>query len=217
VAACAEDADEDVAAAALRALGTLRTSDGLSLLQRATRAESIKIRLSAIAGLGADGTPAAVSALAWLAGADTTPAVFEAAVAALVDIASSTSASASLAVDALVELQAIARRAETASDALCRLGAARTDDVARGLAHPQADVRRRTVDTLARMRTPAATRFVVQALDDDVAAVRETAVLALTRLGARGFEQKMQMLARHDESKAVRRAAADAVVRLRGD
>ena len=215
--ACAEDPDEDVTAAALRALGALRTSEGLSLLQRATRAESIKIRLSAVAGLGADGSPAAVSALAWLAGTDTIPAVFEAAVAALADIASSTSAAASSAVDALVELQAIARRAETASGALCRLGAARVDDVARGLAHPQADVRRRTVDTLARMRTSAATRFVAQALDDEVAAVRETAVLAVTRLGARGFAQRVQALARHDESKAVRRAAADAAVRLRGD
>ena len=76
-------------------------------------------------------------------------------------------------------------------------------------------MRRRTVDTLARMRAVAATRLVVQALDDEAPPVRETAVRALARLGARGVASQIQGLAQHDSSKAVRRAAAEAVTRLR--
>jgi HEAT repeat protein len=77
------------------------------------------------------------------------------------------------------------------------------------------DVRRKTIDALARMRTPETTQFVARALDDEVAAVRETAVLALMRLGARAVEARLQDIARQDPSKAVRRVAADAAARLR--
>ena len=203
-----------MAAAALRALGPLNTAEGLALLQRAMRAESTKVRLSGVAGLAADGGDAAVASLAWLAGADAQPVVNDAAIDALAEVAASARPGAEAAIDALIDLQALARRAEAASAALCHLGSSHLSAIARGLTHPQIDVRRRTVDTLARMRAVAATRLVLQALDDEAAAVRETAVRALARLGARGTVARVHALAQHDPSKAVRRAAADALGRL---
>lgn len=212
---CVDHEDEDVVAATLRALGALGAPEALPMLQRSARAEPVKIRLSAIAGLGALGTEAAVAALAWIAGVDTDAPVFESAIATLAEVATSGREGAGLAVASLLELQADARLAEAASSALGGIGAGRVGEVAHGLRHPQADIRRRTIDTLARMRTPDATKFLAQGLDDEVAAVRETAVLALTRLGARGLDARLQDLAAHDPSKAVRRAAADAAARLR--
>jgi HEAT repeat protein len=213
--ACVEEPDEDIASAALRALGALGAPDALPLLQRGTRAHSIKTRLSAIAGLAADGSEGAVGLLASVAGAEDQPAVFGAAIAALGEVAASSAAGAGAAVSALLDLQGDPLRAEAASTAFARLGAAHPDDLARGLEHPQADVRRKTIEALARMRTPEATQFVARALDDEVAEVRETAVLALMRLGARGVEARLQDLARQDPSNAVRRVAADAAARLR--
>ena len=213
--ACAEEPDQDIAAAALRALGALGSPDALPLLQRGTRAHSIKTRLSAIAGLAADGSEGAVGVLAWVAGAEDQPAVFGAAIAALGEVAASSATGAAAAVSALLDLQGDPLRAEAASTASARLGAARADDLARGLEHPLVDVRRKTIDALARMRTPETTQFVARALDDEVAAVRETAVLALMRLGARAVEARLQDIARQDPSKAVRRVAADAAARLR--
>jgi len=212
---CAGHEDEDVAAAALRALGTLGAAEALTPLQGSARAPSLKIRLSAVAGLAALGTEAAVAALAWVASVDTDAPVYESAISALADVATSSREGAGLAVASLLEMQADPRLADAASAALSSLGAGRIDDIAHGLRHPQANIRRKTIDTLARMRTAAATKFLGHALDDEVAAVRETAVLALTRLGARGLEARLKDLAAHDPSKAVRRAAADAAVRLR--
>ena len=212
---CAGDADEDVAAAALRALGTLGAAEALAPLQGSARAPSLKVRLSAVAGLGALGTEAAVSALAWVAAVDTDAPVLESAIGALSEVAASSREGAGLAVASLLEMQADPRLTEAASAALSGLGAGRISDVAHGLRHPRAEIRRKTVDTLARMRAAAATKFVGQALDDEVAAVRETAVLALTRLGAQGLETRFKELAGNDPSKAVRRAAADAAARLR--
>ena len=213
---CADDPDPDVAAAALRALGALRAGDAIPLLQRGTRADAVKIRVAAIDGLAANGSETAVAALAWVAGADAEPPVISAAISSLATVAASSAEGAGLAIASLLELQADSRRADAASSALSRL-AARVDDVAHGLRHPHADIRRRTVDTLARMRAAAATRHLLDALDDRVPAVRETAVMALARLGARSADPRLQELARQDPSKAVRRAAADASARLRRD
>ena len=214
---CAVHEDEDVAAAALRALGTLGAAEALTPLQGSARAPSLKIRLSAVAGLGALGTEAAVAALGWVASVDTDTPVSEAAISGLAEVATSSREGAGLAVASLLEMQADAGLAEAASAALSRLGSGRVADVAHGLRHPQSDIRRKTIDTLARMRIAAATKFIAQALDDEVAAVRETAVLALSRLGAQGLEARFKDLAGTDPSKAVRRAAADAAARLRRD
>lgn len=212
---CADNQDDDVAAAALRALGMLGAPDALARLQQSARAEPVKIRLSAVAGLAALGTEGAVAALAWIAGVETDAPVFESAIAGLAEIATSGREGAGLAVASLLELQADARLAEAASSALGGLGAGRLSGVAHGLRHPQADIRRKTIETLARMRSADATKLIGHALDDEVAAVRETAVLALTRLGARGLDARLQDLAANDPSKGVRRAAADAAARLR--
>jgi HEAT repeat protein len=85
--------------------------------------------------------------------------------------------------------------------------------VAAGLAHLQPEVRRATIDVLARMRHPDASAALRTALHDADAHVREAAVTALDRLGARGTGRRFAEMAREDPSPAVRRAAAAALGR----
>jgi HEAT repeat protein len=85
--------------------------------------------------------------------------------------------------------------------------------VAAGLSHAHPQVRRATIDVLARMRHPDASAVLRGALDDADADVREAAVIALDRLGARGTGRRFAEMARHDPSRAVRRAADAALGR----
>ena len=60
------------------------------------------------------------------------------------------------------------------------------------------------------MQRPEASAAIRSALDDDDPNVREAAIVALDRLGARGVGRKLALMARDDPSRAVRRAAAAA-------
>jgi len=93
---------------------------------------------------------------------------------------------------------------------LSHLPEARIPAVAAGLSHAQPAVRRATLGALGRMRHPDASAAMRAALDDEDAAVREDAIVALERLGVRGLGRKLAMMARDDPSRAVRRAAAAA-------
>jgi HEAT repeat protein len=87
--------------------------------------------------------------------------------------------------------------------------------VARGLDRSDPDVRLYVVAALGRFKCAEATRWLAEALQDESPAVREAAILGLSRLGARGLDSRFNELARTDPSKAVRRAAAAAVARQR--
>jgi HEAT repeat protein len=63
------------------------------------------------------------------------------------------------------------------------------------------------------LRHPDASAAIRHALDDRNPSVREAAIIALDGLGARGLSRIFAQLARNDESRLVRRAAAAALGR----
>ena len=212
---CAADDNVDVAAAAIFAIGRVGGAEALEELRRAAHADQARIRGAAVKGLTALGSSDAVRELEWLAAGDPDAQVGGRAIAALGDIAARTGDGADAAITALVALLADPDRSEPAISAIIRLPVDRLPQVASGLAHPQLGVRRRTVDALARYRRPEATRLLRPAFSDDDPRVRETAALAMMRLGTRSFDDTLRELAHTDGSKAVRRAAADALAGVR--
>ena len=211
----AGDAETDVAAAALRALGRLGGAEALDALRVNGRAEDLTRRRAAIEGLGAHGSSEAVEQLEWIAAADNQPAAADLAVQALAGIASRDGAASPNAIDALLALCAVPDRRDAAAAALGHLRGDAIPDVARGLGHTDPTVRRWTVEILSRLRLPEATRALGTAFSDTDAGVRETAVVAIMRLGSTVFDDVIRGLAERDPSKAVRRAAAAALAARR--
>jgi HEAT repeat protein len=209
----AADAEPDLAAAALRALGRVPDDRALGALKHALRSPDPTRRLAAVTGLRSSGSPDAVAALGWTAGADDDQSVMAGAVEALGAVAGRNGDAAARAIAALVALTSDAARRDGCVTALARLPASRVTAVAEGLSHPQPEVRRATIDVLARMRQPDASAALRTALDDGDAGIREAAVTALDRLGARGTARRFAQMAREDASRAVRRAAAAALGR----
>ncbi|HET7697573.1 MAG TPA: HEAT repeat domain-containing protein [Vicinamibacterales bacterium] len=209
----AGDAETDLAAAALRALGRFDADRARAALKNALRAPDAMRRTAAVAGLRASAAPDAVDALAWTAGADTDAAVAAAAIEALGAIAGRSGDPFARAAAALLALTADPARRDASVAALARLPESRIATIADGLSHLQPDVRLATIDVLARLRHPDASAALRTALEDADAAVREAAVTALDRLGARGTLRLFARMAREDSSRAVRRAAAAALGR----
>jgi HEAT repeat protein len=203
----------DLAAAALRGLGLVCDQRATAALKGALRSPDAVRRLAAVTGLRACGTADAVDALAWTAGADAEDSVVAGAVEALGAIATRTVEGSAGAIAALLALTADPRRRHDSVIALARLPVPLVSAVAEGLTHLHPDVRRATIDVLAQMRNPDASAALRTALDDAEADVREAAVTALDRLGARGTGRRFAQMAREDPSRAVRRAAAAALGR----
>jgi HEAT repeat protein len=105
------------------------------------------------------------------------------------------------------------RRAEAIA-ALARLPVAAIPRLGDALSSREAAVRRSILEALGRMAHPTASSYVVAALDDGDASVRQLAVAILSRLGSRGIARSFAELAASDPSDGVRRAAALALRRL---
>jgi HEAT repeat protein len=211
----AHDPEPEVAAAALRALGRIGGHEVLDTLRNMVRAGDVTRRRAAVEGFGAHATTEAVEQLEWIAASDAEPAVAELAVQQLAAIASSGDGGAQPAIDALLALCTVAERRDAAAARLSGLPVAAAVDVARGLAHADPAVRKRTVEALSGFRNAAATRHLEAAFADADAAVRETAVVAIMRLGSTAYDDTLRRLAGHDPSKQVRRAAAAALASRR--
>ena len=205
----ASGAMPDLAAAAVRALGRSRDPRAPAALRAALRSDDPAVRLAAVTAFRSAGTSEAVAALQWTAAADGDDAVALAAVEALGALARR-GADEPAAVAALIASTAEPRARDAAIAALSRLPETRIGAVAAGLAHALPHVRRATIAALGRLQHPDASAAIRSALDDDDAEVREAAVVALDRLGARGVGRKLALMAREDPSRAVRRAAASA-------
>ena len=84
--------------------------------------------------------------------------------------------------------------------------------------HPQhgdyPNTRRAVLEALGRLAHPTASAYVLTALEDGDASVRQLAVTILSRLGSRGVARSFAELAESDPSEGVRRAAAIALKRL---
>jgi HEAT repeat protein len=118
-------------------------------------------------------------------------------------------------VEALVSLLADLRIRESVLNALGRLPAGTIPLLQRGLAHGVPAVRLATIEALARLRHPQATAVIEGALEHQDAEIRETAVMALARIGAADVAPRLSRLAGSDPSKSVRRAAGAALGRIR--
>jgi HEAT repeat protein len=209
----AEDSDAEIAAAALTSLGRVADGAAGAALARALRSPDHVRRLSAVTALSLRAGPEDVAALRWTAEADASREVASAAVAGLARLATGTGERWHEALDALVNLTVDPKQQDAALAALARVPAGRAERVAKGLSHPIGRVRRMTIEALTRIKDPDAAACVRGALHDPDAGVREAAIMALKRIGARGLAAKLSVMSESDPDPAVRRAAAAATAR----
>jgi len=210
-------ADEsDLANAAVRALGRVRSTAVLAPLAQAIRATDPRRRAIAAEALAATDHPDAVELLKWTASADTDPDVMRTAMTSLAALAGNGTPLAKRAVEALAAVTADAGRHDDAVRALSRVPTDALPWLAEQLAKDDADVRRGVVDALGRMAHPVASAYLQRAMDDSDAAVRRRAVAALSRLGTRGVARRLAVMARTDPSPVVREAATAALARQGG-
>jgi len=204
------DDDDEIACAAIEALGRRRDPAALPLLVEALGAGSARrllAALSSIAALGSGSAGAASATLEELASASDDPQVVRAAVEVL------GTAGTQASVAALVRLAALPR---TRSAAIATLAHGTEREVAwigGALSHADEGVRCAIVEALARMRHRSASVLLATALEDPASSVRLAATQALGRKDLRGSERKLRLLSRTDESPAVRHAARDALTR----
>ena len=204
-------AEGDVARAAIRALGYTSDVRAAAALSDLLRSADPSRRLEAVMAIGARAGREAAPSLQWAAAADADAAVANAAISTLGQLGAREGADAAAATAALIALTAEPTRRETSISTLAALPKRRIGDIARGLAHPSADVRRATIETLSRMRNVEASRLIESALDDGSPVVRSAAVAELRRLGSRNAAKKLMALARTDPDAEVRHAAVMAV------
>lgn len=206
------DGQEDLARAAIAALGTIGHPDAAAPLLGVLRSPDSNRRIDALRALGNRGGEGVVDAMQWVAAADQDPNVVQAAIDALAHL------STEEAISALIELTADPRRVTACTIALTR-GTNPTQSgvrvsleekihwIGRGLSHPNAGVRCAVVDVLTRLKHPRASELLIAALDDSDSSVRLQTARALGHLGNRYAEPKIAALARTDPDPAVRRAA----------
>ena len=205
--------NEDIARAAVAALGNVDEPQALAVLEAGVRRLEPWQRLAAIEALAARAEPTIPRTLQWAAAADSHADVARAAIDALTRIGGREGCQGAEATRALISLTAEPARRELAIAALGSLPTRRTPDIAEGLRHPSSDVRSATVEALGRMKQQDASRAVESALDDPVASVRFTAVEELKHLGSRTSQRKLMALARLDPDTGVRQAAVMAIAR----
>jgi HEAT repeat protein len=199
---------------AIAMLGRVQSARAVGVLREALRSSVGPRRLAAVEGLAAQASPDAVDALAWTAAADGDPPVANAAVAGLGQVANRNVSGSRLAVDGLVETLSDPSRRETTLDTLARLAPSAIPYLTNALASDDPVVRHGVVEALGRLAHPVASACLRRALSDADAVVRRTAILALSRVGARGLSAQWSELARTDPSPAVRQAAASALHRI---
>lgn len=172
----AEHEEVDLAAAALGALGALDTPQAAAALERALHADDARIQLAALNASEEIHARALQHALLELGRGTGDEAIARRAIALAARYADDE------AIDALIDMTAEPERRRVVIEALAQSGTAQVARIAHGLRHPDAEVRQATVQTLARMKLPAASRAIGNAVDDQDPIVRFAAVQALGRL-----------------------------------
>jgi HEAT repeat protein len=212
--AISEAADQELAVAAVRALGSVEASAAMDSLRRALSSPEPARRVAAAESIARrDGAPA-IELLQWTAAADADATVVRAAIGGLSRIGAGAAPSARDAVAAIAALAADPTRRAEAVSALARVSAAAIPRVGEALSSREPTVRLAVIEALARLTHPAASAYVLIALTDADASVRQLAVTALSRLGTRGLARRFAELATSDPSEAVRHAAELALRRL---
>lgn len=209
-----EAADDELAVAAIQALGTVDSVPALEALRRALAAAPPARRVAAAEAIGRRHGAAAIELLQWTAAADTDVEVTRAAIGGLSRIGGGAGPHAAQAVAALAAVAGDpARRADSIA-ALAALSERTIPHLGGALESREPSVRCAVIEALGRQAHPTASAYVLGALGDEDASVRQLAVTVLARLGTRGVARPLADLADHDPSEGVRRAAAIALRRM---
>jgi len=207
VPATTEDIDEDVAAAAIRALSPAAGRDAEPLLTRALHSDRAAVQTAAAEALGSFPTASAVEALAWAARLERPQSLAPTAAESLRRMAD-TAEGVALAVPALLELSVAPGSRAQVVQLLSELSPTNAVAVlAEHLASPRTPVRVVVVEALARMCRAEATAHVATALMDPEVTVRAAAVTAFGRLGSPSIAPTMVWLSQSDSDAGVRRRA----------
>jgi HEAT repeat protein len=207
-------ADHELAIAALRALGSVDAPSVLDPLRRALSAAQPERRAAAAEALARHGGSTAVELLEWTAAGDTDHAVARAAIDGLSRIGDGATPYAGAAIGAIAAIAGDSARRAEAIAALAGVSNAAIPRVGAALASREAGVRCAVVEALGRLAHPAASEYVVTALSDGDASVRQAAVMVVSRLGTRGVARAITGLAATDPSEGVRLAAENALRRM---
>jgi HEAT repeat protein len=210
-----DDADEDLAIAAVNVLGAVRRHDAHEWLTRASRSVRPAIQLAAIRAFAERPHPESVEVLSWAAHLDDNPELPAAAINALRRIAGDAEhpVAQSAAVSALRELAAEGTQRTDVIAAIARLPEALVPEVASGLSAMRVATRIATADALAAMRHPRASGELSRALRDEDATVRAAAVSGFARLGTPSVARVIASMRLHDPDPDVRRRAGLACAR----
>jgi HEAT repeat protein len=173
--AFADDADPDVTAAALEAIGTGRFDDGPAFLAKRLADPDPRRRLAAVRAWAAIGGAEAARQLG-KAALDHDPVVARGALGALARTASADSTAE------LLEVAAVPALKEAAIDELAASDPDIVVHVAQGLHHPLLDIRRAAVEVLTRLATPRAIEALLTVADDSQPSLRHAARYAVARL-----------------------------------
>jgi HEAT repeat protein len=210
-----DDADDDLAIAAIKVLGSIQRPDAQALLERAARSTRPALQLAAIRAFAERPTLESVEMLAWAARVADTPSLAEEAINSLRQVGASTAhpVAERAAVDALRELAAEGTRRLEVIGALARLPEFAVPEIASGLSAVRVGVRVVTADALAAMRHPRASNELARALRDEDAAVRSAAVAGFAKLGTPAVGRTIAGMRHSDPDEGVRRRAALACAR----
>ena len=169
------DEDTDLALAAVSALGKIEDAAVLAPLRESLRSSRPEIRAGACDALGTRREAATWEDLLRVATTDLNDKVADKAILGLKQIGTEES------IGALVALLESNRR-EYAANALADVSDDHIENVARGLSHHSALVRRATVEVLARIKRPRASEVIRRALADTDPLVRQAASDALGQM-----------------------------------
>jgi HEAT repeat protein len=201
-------ADDDVACAALAALGATEDSLAAELLESTLHDSRSVRRLVAVDVLASRGTGEALRTLADAARLPVEPSLGPAVIAALGRVAASShEVLARSAIASLFELGSEAEWRSLVIATLARLPH-NIEWVRHGLSSVRPATRRRVVDGLGRMRQSMASSALIEALSDDDPTVRVAAVDAIGRLGSLGAAPAVAALRCSDPDTGVRQRAA---------
>jgi HEAT repeat protein len=214
LAAFADGTDEELAVAAVLALGSVEAATGMATLRRALSASQPGRRAAAAEAISRRGGATAVELLQWAAAGDDDRAVMRAALAGLSRIAAGATPQARHAVTAVAAIAGDPVRRAAAIATLAGVPETAIPHVGEALSSRDPAVRCAVLEALGRLAHPTASAYVLAALNDGEPSVRQLAVVVLARLGTRGVARSLADLAASDSSDGVRRAAQRALHRM---
>ena len=203
-----DDADDDLAIAAVKVVGAART-DAHAHLERAVRSSRPGLQLAAIQALSARPSLDSVEVLSWAARTNDTPPMAEDAIEALRRIGAAIEypMAQRAAVTALRDLAAEGTRRLEAIAAIARLPEVVVPEVASGLSAVRVGHRVATADALAAMRHPRASSELARALRDEDPSVRAAAIAGFAKLGTPAVGRTIAAMRSSDPDEGVRRRA----------